>query len=138
MVNATTSGMVLAMINVPQSYEAGTNFADAKFTVGTSADPSALATCLTYNPTGGPKTLSATSTVNGTTYTVFQSSDAGAGNFYDTTSYRTVRGSQCYAIEYTIHYGNFQNYPKGSVKQFDETALKSQLDAIAQSFMFLQ
>ena len=53
MVNATTSGMILAEINVPQSYLAGTNFADAKFTVGTSADPSALATCLTYNPTGG-------------------------------------------------------------------------------------
>jgi membrane-bound inhibitor of C-type lysozyme len=138
MVNATTSGMILAEINVPQSYESGTNFGDAKFTVGTSADPSAVATCLTYNPTGGKATASTTSTIDGTTYTILQSSDAGAGNYYDTTSYRTERGSQCYAIEYTIHYANFQNYPKGAVKQFDEAALKTKLDAIAQSFMFLQ
>ena len=138
MVNATTSGMILAQINVPSSYEPGTNFGDAKFTVGTSADPSALATCLTYNPTGGPKATSTTATINGTTYTVMQSSDVGAGNYYDTTSYRAERDSQCYAIEYTIHYANFQNYPKGSVKQFDEAALKSTLDGIAQSFTFLQ
>jgi hypothetical protein len=137
MVNATTSGMVLAQISVPQSYVPGTNFADAKFTVGTSADPSALATCLTYNPTGGPKTAAATSTINGTTYTVLQSSDAGAGNYYDTTSYRTLRNSQCYAIEYTIHYANFQNFPKGTVTQFNEAALKTTLDGVAQSFTFL-
>ena len=134
MVNATTSGMILAEINVPQTYEAGTNFADAKFTVGTSADPSAVASCLTYNPTGG-KTVAATSTtIGGTAYSVLVSSDAGAGNYYDTTSYRTTRDNQCYAIEYTIHYANFQNFPKGKVTQFDEAALKAKLDAIAQSF----
>jgi membrane-bound inhibitor of C-type lysozyme len=138
MTNATTSGMVLAEINVPQSYVPGTNFADAKFTVGTGADPSAVATCLTYDPTGGPKTAAATSTINGTTYTVFKSSDAGAGNYYDTTSYRVQRNSQCYAIEYTIHYANFQNFPKGAVKQFDEAALQKTLDGIVQSFSFLQ
>jgi membrane-bound inhibitor of C-type lysozyme len=138
MANATTSGMVLAKINIPQSYAVGTNFNDAKVTIGTSADPSAMATCLTYNPTGGPKTSPATSTTNGTTYKVFQSSDAGAGNYYDTTSYRTQRNNQCYAIEYTIHYVNFSNFPKGTVTQFNEAALKTRLDAIAQSFTFLQ
>jgi membrane-bound inhibitor of C-type lysozyme len=138
MVNATTSGMILAEVKVPQSFEAGTNFGDATFTVGTSADPSALATCLTYNPTGGKATTATTTVINGTTYTVFHSADAGAGNRYDTTSYRTSRNSQCYAIEYTIHYAVFQNFPKGSVKQFDESALQSKLDTIAQSFTFLQ
>lgn len=137
MVNATTSGMILAEIKIPQSYLPGTNFGNATFTVGTSADPSAEATCLTYNPEGAPKSAPQTETVNGTTFTVFQSTDVGAGNYYDTTSYRTAIGSQCYAIEYTIHYANFQNYPKGAVTQFNEATLKSQLDAIAQSFKFL-
>ena len=141
MANATTSGMILAQIKVPQSYLPGTNFGDAKFTVGTSADPSALATCLIYNPSGprakGAKNAT-TTTMNGTTYAVLSSSDVGAGNYYDTTSYRTSRNSQCYAIEYTIHYANFQNFPKGSVKQFDEASLKAQLESIAQSFAFLQ
>jgi membrane-bound inhibitor of C-type lysozyme len=138
MVNATTSGMVLAEIKLPQSYLPGSNFGDAKFTVGTSADPSALSTCLTYNPTGAPKFASSTVTISGTTYAVLQSSNPGAGNYYDTTSYRTERDSQCYAIEYTIHYANFQNFPKGKVTQFDEAALKSTLDSIVKSFTFLQ
>ena len=138
MVNATTSGMILAEVKIPQSYVPSTNFGDATLTVGTSADPSALATCLTYNPTGGKATAATSTVINGTTYTVFHSADAGAGNRYDTTSYRTSRNSQCYAIEYTIHYAVFQNFPKGSVKQFDESALQTKLDAIAQSFTFLQ
>ncbi|HVM73577.1 MAG TPA: MliC family protein [Candidatus Paceibacterota bacterium] len=137
MVNATTSGMILARIVVPQSYEQGTNFGDAKFTVGTSADPSAVATCLTYNPTGGHATAATTTTLGDTPYTVFHSSDAGAGNYYDTTSYRTLHNSQCYAIEYTIHYANIKNFPKGAVKAFDEAALVSKLDLVARSFAFI-
>ena len=138
MVNATTSGMILAQVKIPQTYLPGTNFGDATFSVGTSADPSALATCLTYNPTGGRAAAATSTVIAGTTYTVFHSSDAAVGNRYDTTSYRTSRNSQCYAIEYTIHYSVFQNYPKGMVKQFDEASLKSKLDSIAQSFTFLQ
>jgi len=137
MVNATTSGMILAKIVVPASYLPGTNFADATFTVGTSADASAVASCLSYNPSGIAHNA-ATSTFNGSTYTVLQSSDAAAGNRYDTTSYRILRSSQCYAIEYTIHYGSIQNYPKGAVKEFDEAALKTTLDSVTQSFVFKQ
>jgi hypothetical protein len=137
MVNATTSGMILAKVVVPASYLSGTNFSDATFTVGTSADASAVASCLSYNPSGIAH-KSATSTFNGATYTVLESSDAAAGNRYDTTSYRIARSSQCYAIEYTIHYGNIQNYPKGAVKEFDEAALKKTLDSVTQSFVFKQ
>ncbi len=138
MVNATTSGMILAEVKIPRTYLPGTNFGDATFSVGTSADPSALATCLTYNPTGGKAAATSSVTIAGTSYTVFHFADAAAGNRYDTTSYRTARNSQCYAIEYTIHYGVIQNYPKGAVKEFDESALKTKLDSIAQSFTFLQ
>ncbi len=138
MVNATTSGMILAQVLVPQSYLPGTNFGDAKFTVGTSADPSAVFTCLTYNEAGARASTSTSVTLSGTTYAEFHSSDAGAGNRYDTTSYRVSRNSQCYAIEYTVHYSVFENYPKGTVKQFDEAALTAKLDSIARSFVFLQ
>ena len=138
MTNATTSGMILAQVKIPKTYLPGTNFGDAKFTVGTSADASAVSTCLTYNPAGGRASTSTTVTLGGATFTVLHSSDAGAGNYYDTTSYRISRSSQCYAIEYTIHYSNFQNYPKGAVKQFDEAALATKLDAIARSFAFSQ
>lgn len=137
MVNATTSGLTLAKATLDQSFQPKTNFSEATFTVGTSADPSAVATCLTYNPSGGPATTPTHQTINGTAYTVMHSSDAAAGNRYDTTSYRTVRNSQCYVIEYTIHYGNIQNYdPSTAVKEFNESAVASVMDGIVKSFRF--
>ena len=96
-----------------------------------------MATCLSYNPSGAHASLATTTQIAGATYTVLHSSDAGAGNFYDTTSYRISRNSQCYAIEYIIHYANIKNFPKGTVKQFDEASLAAKLDAIARSFAFL-
>lgn len=133
---ATTSGMVLAKIVVPQSYEAGTNFGDAWFTVGTSADPSAVATCL--DTLAGPQSTSTVVTIGDTKFTELAFSGAGAGNRYDTTSYRAVKSGQCYAIEYTVHYGVFENYPKGAVKEFDEAKVTAALDEVARSFRFLQ
>lgn len=137
MVNATTSGLLLAKATLDQSFQPKTNFSDAKLTVGTSPDPSAVSTCLTYNPSGGPATTPTNVTINGTTYTVMHSNDAAAGNRYDTTSYRVVRNNQCYVIEYTIHYGNIQNYDANSgVKEFNESAVAKVMDGIVQSFRF--
>ncbi len=134
---ATTTGMLLAEIDIPKSYVPGTNFGDAKFTVGTSADPSAVATCLSY-PAGGPVSSSTPVTINGVAYQKVSYGDAGAGNRYDTESYRTIRDNQCWAIEYTIHYSVFENYPPGAVTRFDEAPLTATLDQVAQSFTFLQ
>jgi hypothetical protein len=132
---ATTSGMVLAKIYVPQSYEPGTNFGDAWFTVGTSADPQSVANC---TKTLAGKTATTTVQIGGVTYTKLVFGGAGAGNRYDTTSYRTVKNNQCYAIEYTVHYGVLENYPKGAVQAFDEAKVANALDGIAKSFAFLQ
>ena len=129
MVNATTSGLVLATVSLPQSFEASTNFQGAKLIVGTSADPNAVATCLT----------SGTSiTINGTVYKTSEMSDAGAGNFYDTTSYRTVRDSQCYVIQYTIHTTNIGNYsPDQGITAYDKTKITNELEGVVRSFKFL-
>jgi len=137
MVNATTSGLVLAKATLSKAFQPNTNFGEATLTVGTSPDPSAVATCLTYNPSGGPATAPTKQTINGTQYTVFHSSDAGAGNFYETTSYRTVRNSQCYAVEYTIHSSNIHNYsPDQGISEFDTNAVTSVMEGIVQSFRF--
>jgi hypothetical protein len=87
-----------------------------------------------------PNKNSGTTQVNigGLPFTKVSFQGAGAGNRYDTTSYRVVRDNQCYAVEYTIHYGVLENYPKGSVKAFDEAKVQSALDEVAQSFQFLQ
>lgn len=133
--NATTTGMELARIDVPQSYEPGTNFGGAWFTVGASSAPTALASCL-KNVSGMPGATTTSVTINGTTFTKMHSVGAGAGNRYDTTSYRTIHNSECYAVEYTIHYGVLQNYPRGAVQPFNQQKVQNALEGIVQSFAF--
>jgi membrane-bound inhibitor of C-type lysozyme len=131
----STLGLILATVNVPQIYQPKTNFGDAKFTVGTSSDPKAVSSCLT--DTSGLGSTKATATINGVGYTKIVTTDAGAGNRYETTSYRTVRNGQCYAIEYTIHYSVLANFdPSMGVTAFDSAKVHAALDGIMQSFKF--
>ncbi len=134
--NATTSGLVLAKLTLPKTFQPSTNFSEATLTVGTSADPTAVASCL--SDTTGLTTNKSTVTINGTTYTKFVGSDAGAGNLYQTTSYHTKRTSQCYVIEYTIHSTNIGNYsPDQGITEYDHAKVNGLLDSVVQSFTFL-
>ena len=133
--NSTSSGLLLAEVMIPKSFEPGTNFGESKFTIGVSSDPDAVSQCLTPQFPNMEKI--STTTVNGTQFTKFIFSDAGAGNFYDTTSYRTIYNGGCYAIEYTIHSGNIDNYPPGTVTAFDENKIRNIFENMAQSFRFL-
>lgn len=131
-----TLGLILAQVNVPQSYQPKTNFGDAKFTVGTSVDPKAVASCL--SDTSGNGVIKSTLTVNSIKYTKFVSTDAGAGNRYETTSYRTVQNGQCFALEYTIHYAVLANFdPSMGVTAYNSTKVHADLDSIVKSFTFL-
>lgn len=135
-VQSTDSGLQLAQVYIPRSYQPGTNFSEAKFTVGTSSDPHAVTNCPTEGD-GNPVKKS-TVTINGTPYTKLSFGDAGAGNFYDTTSYRTLRDGQCYTIEYTIHSTNIGNYsPDQGIVEFDKIKIQNTLDGMVQSFKFL-
>jgi len=71
-----------------------------------------------------------TVTENGTTYSMATSSDAGAGNRYDETVYALPGTNPCVAVRYFIHYGAFENFPAGTVTQFNEAALVDQFDTI--------
>jgi hypothetical protein len=126
------------VLTIPRVFEPQTNFADAKLTVGMSSDATAVAQCLEIEPTGPPDQLpTSTATINGTVFTIFHLNDAGAGNFYETTSYRTLRAGQCWAIEYTIHSGNIGNYPlEYGLKPFNEAMLHDVLDRIVGTFKF--
>jgi membrane-bound inhibitor of C-type lysozyme len=133
----TNLGILLVDINIPRTFfTEKTNFGEAKFTVGTSADTDTVKTCLTFN--NGNLATSSEVIIGGIKFTKINFSDAGAGNYYETTSYRTVHNNQCYAIEYTIHSSNIYNYsPDQGVKEFDKTKVTSVLEGIAQSFKFI-
>ncbi len=137
MVNNSADGILLAKLVIPSSFEPKTNFADAKFTVGTSPSPDAVAQCLA-TPQSGTPVKKSTVVIHGTTYTKFVTTDAGAGNQYETTSYRTIRNGQCYAVEYTIHSTNLGNYdPSQGISAYDHVKVEDVLESIVQSFMFL-
>lgn len=135
MQNTTSSGMLLAKVDILGSFEPNSNFQGATFTVGTSADPSAVANCLLQ--TNGNASTSTQVSINGVPFTEITYGDAGAGNFSDIVSYRTIRNNQCYAVEYVIRWTNILNYPSGTVSQFNETQIDNILNSIVQSFRFL-
>lgn len=83
-------GITAFTLTIPRAFDPQTNFADAKLTVGYSANNNAVAGCLVPDQTGGPSNATSSVTVNGVPFTVFQANDAGAGNYYETTSYRTL------------------------------------------------
>jgi hypothetical protein len=136
-IDTTTTGYQIAVVTIPKSYMPGTNFSDAKLTVGVSTDKAELsgAGCpagVKFSETGGATAV----TIHGQTYTKIVRTEAAAGNLYETTSYFTVRDGDCYAIEYTIHSTNIANYPAGQVTEFDKQKITDILDNIVKSFTF--
>ncbi len=71
----------------------------------------------------------------GTTYLIATSSDAAAGNRYDETIYAIPGTNPCIAIRYFIHSTVFENYPAGSILQFDKQALINQFDQIRRTLV---
>ncbi len=70
-----------------------------------------------------------------TIYSVGEATDAAAGNRYHEIVYAIPGTSLCRAIRYFIHYGVFENYPPGTIKQFDEAALIKQFDSIRKTLI---
>ena len=133
-----TPGILAFTLSIPRAFEPQTNLAGAMFTVGRSGNGTAVKNCLTPDPTAGESPLPVQATINGIQFTMFHSQGAGAGNFYETTSYRTLHAGECYAIEYTIHSTNIGNYPpEYGLQPFDRARVISVLDRIAATFKFL-
>ena len=140
--SANASGRKLLTITVPKAFEPQTNFSEAIFTVGKSSDQTAVQNCLkpdqTESPTGAALN-GATTTINGVPFSIFKSASAGAGNFYETTSYRTIHLGACYAVEYTLHSTQIGNYPSEyHLQAFDPNQVSAVLDRIVGTFKFLQ
>lgn len=66
-------------------------------------------------------------------YIVGVGGGAGAGNRYEEAVY-VPRGVGCTAVRYFIHSTTLENYPKGTVKAFDRTAVMTAFDGMRRSF----
>ncbi len=76
---------------------------------------------------------SETITDGGKQYSIASSSDAGAGNRYEEVVYARPASSPCTAVRYFIHTTAIQNYPEGTVREYDRAALIGAFDAIRRS-----
>jgi hypothetical protein len=132
------SGIKYFTLTVPRAFEPQTNFADATLTVGASGATAAIAACMTPDQGAGPATTTSSAAVNDIAFTIFKSSDAGAGNYYETTSYRTLHNGKCYAVEYTVHSAQIANYPSSyDLQPFNEQKINSLMQNIIGTFKFL-
>lgn len=133
------AGVKYFTLTVPRAFEPQTNFVDATLTVGASANATAVAQCMTPDPSGLPHTApTSTATIDGIPFTIFHATGAGAGNYYDTTSYRTVHNGKCYAIEYTVHSAQIMNYPASyGLMPFNTTTVDALMTNIVETFKFL-
>ena len=69
----------------------------------------------------------------GVEYSLASSTGAGAGNRYEEIVYALTNSTPCTAVRYWIHYSVIDNYPAGTVRQFDETQLISEFNQVRQS-----
>jgi membrane-bound inhibitor of C-type lysozyme len=130
---AVEPGMVLAMVTIPKSYLPKTNFSEARLIIGKSSNPEALKHC--FEEPQGSASRRERVLINGVPFIRFAFSDAGAGNLYETVSYRTKHGEECYAVEYTVHSTNIGMYsPDQGIQEFDKAKAFKVLDTMAQSF----
>ncbi|MBX4206533.1 hypothetical protein KW784_01980 [Candidatus Parcubacteria bacterium] len=108
-------GSTVAKVTVPRSHMPQTNFSEASLEIVRSG-PGTDASC------------------KGTA----TSTDAAAGNRYETTMVKKLYAGDCYAFTSLIHYTNIQNYdPHQGITEFDKAKIESELGGIVQSFRSL-
>lgn len=111
---------------VPASAARGTNLsADSRLSVETLDQGDCRAGRFL-----APGTQDSAVTAGGTTWSVARTTDAGAGNRYEETVYAIPGSRPCRAVRYFLHWTVVENYPPGTVREFDRAAVLDRMDAI--------
>jgi hypothetical protein len=132
-INTAVPGKRILTLTLPRDFLPNTNFSEGTVSVGASNADAALQNCLTAENGEAEVTLP----LPDPTFKVFDQTGAGAGNFYEVRSYRTLRNGYCIALERMIHSTNIFNYdPSQNVTEFDRAAVEDILDRVIYSFHF--
>ncbi len=119
-------------VAAPESWRAGTNFAEAGIDFIVSDNTKAVAEC------AAPPDFADThisKKVGGINFEQFTQNGAGAGNFYGITSYRGISDGKCYVADLYIHSSNIGNYdPSQGIKEFDKIAVTNALESVFETF----
>ncbi len=121
-------------VGVLESQYPKTNLGFAGFHVGVSADPKEVAACLSPDY---PSEQMISTSLSGVPFEFTTTTDVGAGNYYDITSYRTVHAGTCFALEIVLHSSNIMNYSETlGMKEFDRASIYPLLLHTLQTFRF--
>lgn len=71
-------------------------------------------------------------------YSYASSTGAGAGNRYEEQVFALPGTNPCIAVRYYIHYSVIENYPAGTVTQFNHDTLVGQFDTIRKTLTIVQ
>lgn len=117
----TVPAKTLFRIVLPKSFQPNTNFSEATLSFYATDDSLSAKNCLTAQNgevANGMKN----------NWAVFRLGDAGAGNYYETTSYRMLKNGACVALDAVVHSVNVGNYPPElGIKEFDHQAVEQKL-----------
>lgn len=131
------NGIEIVSIEIPSSFQIRTNFMGASLRIGLSTNATAVKECLNPPSSFGYRDTYSSRAIGGVVFRKFTRADAGAGNFYEYTSYRIVRNGGCEVFEYSLHKTNIQNYPaEAGRKEFDRTAVVNTLESVLDTVRF--
>jgi hypothetical protein len=133
--NGNSLARQLASVMIPRDFQPQTNFGEAYFMVTVSQTNLTTEQCLKSDQlksTGKQKTIS------NLNFTELTGTDAGAGNYYEVTSYRGLNNKKCWSLDLMIHSSNIYNYdPSMHIKEFDHDKIYSALTKILDTFKFI-
>lgn len=127
----------LARIDLPNGLfnHAGTNYVEAYAVVSRSTKPEIVHACLSFGDTRVAQSLITSMRSNGIEFKMTSTTEAAAGNIYDSELYRTTHESRCYELALVVHTGNAANYDP-PVGEFDRNIALDPLRDIFKTFEF--
>jgi hypothetical protein len=134
---AAVMGNVIVSFRLADTrYYSGTNLSKACVIVGASQSQEALSSCLEpqseLEESLGEVEIDSITLYKGSTV------EGAAGSIYEQISYRTIHEDTCYEIALFMHSGNVENYPAGTVSEFDREEVLEKLEQIPPTFRFLE
>ena len=115
----------------------GTNFSEAYLVIGKSVGKDSAAECTQFNDIqNGEPVIAKEEVINEEVFSAADTVGAAAGNRYHSRLYRTLHEGACYEIALTVHTSNIDNYPEGTVEEFNSAQAFIVLEQIFRTFEF--